>query len=314
MDFVTENLKIYDQVKSKNSEGYYTAIATFNDFKSGKLLALATGTKANLRKLPDDIEDCHAESLVQRAFKRHLVDKIGHVISSYKNSNIAQESVEELIKRECQLDLTFFVSQFPCGFIKRYEGDEPVDSHGNIIERKPGRGLVQDGKTVYVEKSCCFKKLKKWSKTGVQGKRIKEVFNICCKIRRIVIGNCEVNSEFDYEFHINRLQQELSCDISLHNNVRRDEFVFDSSKIPQPVAVVYWDMSYSVGGSVSPKRLKSGDRAIEYIVNGRKRGSTQKQCSRSQLYKLKVANDLFKQDLNSIEKNYLVIKSHTDTT
>lgn len=71
---IKKNLEFYDKIKPKDRGNTYTVIATLNDVKSGQLIALATGTQASLKVYGDDIEDCHAESLLKRAYKRYLID------------------------------------------------------------------------------------------------------------------------------------------------------------------------------------------------------------------------------------------------
>lgn len=306
---IFNSLELYDKIKLKNPTESYTSLASISDYNSGKILSLATGTQANYRKYPDDIQDCHAESLVRRAYKRHLIDRIKLIISGNKG-NCNRKEVYEAIIKECSTEITLFVSQFPCGFINRYKGGEVRDSSGNVIKRKPGRGLEKDGTIYYVEKDDCFSKLKKWIVEGLQGKQIKEIFDITCKIKHIVIGNCEPNGEFDYRHHVNEIKQTLSCDIpiniSVDEQIRRDEFVFSSKKKPQPVAIVCWDSSQDLLTSCKPTKMaKLREYNHELIVDGRRIGLTKKQCSCSgQLYKLKVGNHCFKHDLVLIERHY----------
>lgn len=304
---ISNSLELYDKIKLKNPTEGYTSLATISDFNSGKVLSLATGTQANYRKHPDDIQDCHAESLVRRAYKRYLTDRIKLILSDNKGNRNRKE-VHETIIKECSTEVTLFVSQFPCGFINRYKGEEVRDSSGNVLKRKPGRGLEKDGKIYYVEKDDCFSKLKRWIVEGIQGKQIKEIFDITCKIKHIVLGNCEPNDEFEYRHHADKFKQNLSSDIptdvSVDEQIRRDEFVFSSKKRPQPVAIVCWYSSQDLLTSCKPTKMaKLGEYYHEFIVDGRRIGLTKRQCL-GQLYKLKVSNYCFKHDLALTEGQY----------
>lgn len=307
-------LDLYDRIKPKNPASSYTSLASISDYNSGKILAIAAGTQAIYRKYSDDIQDCHAESLVRRAFKRYLIDRIRFVILSKVKVSNNEKELRDLILEECPKELILFVSQFPCGFVKRYKGEEFFDSSGDVVKRKPGRGLVKEGKIHFVEKDDCTSKLKKWISGGFQGKQIKSIFNVTCKIRHIVIGNCEPDGDFDYERYVDEFGKVLSCDtpinVSVDAQIRRDEFLFNPKKKPQPVALACWYTSQDFHSSRNlTERTKVGTYLHEFIVGGRKIGLTKRQCSSSnQLYKLKISNYCFKHDLASIEKAFRDLK------
>lgn len=264
---VLDNIQFYDSIKPKTDVNCYTVLATLNDYASGELLALANGTQATIGALPNDIQDCHAESLLKRAYKRYIIDKLMHEAGSSKASDISK-----VIGRP----LTLFISQFPCGLIKRYDGPEPTDeSTGLPINRKPGRGLkVPGGQVLYLRKDNCLTKLRRWLDTGVQGKKLASL--ICetdpvvrATIEKVVIGNCEPETEFKYQPTIDSLQQQLPNKLQYEflDSVRRDEFVFAPHKQPQPVAVVWWKCSSG------PDHRGT----TEFVVDGRRRGLTKSQ-------------------------------------
>lgn len=289
LDFIRNNLKFYDKIRPKNPDQSYTVLATINDYKTGELIAIATGTQASLRVYPNDIEDCHAESLVKRAYKRYLIDKI-----LYLSNSRGEKDVHKLTK-ECQQELTLFVSQFPCGLLKRYEGDEPIDAvTGNVIKRKPGRGTVIDGKTIYVERDNCLNKLRKWVSGGLQGERIGRLLGIKNRIVKIVIGNCESGTDVDHKSLLDLFKSNLSSDDSLEYELaqmRRNDLVFISTKQPQPVALVWWAQS----SGVSPIGKH------EFVADGRKMGLTKKQClTDKNAYRLRISNHCLLEDLYKI--------------
>lgn len=295
-ELVTNNLAFYDTIKPKNPRGSYTVLATVNDHETGRLLALASGTQATLRLYEDDIEDCHAESLLKRAYKRYLVDRVLEHASKHKD--LRGSRLKDELKIKCQQELTIFISQFPCGLIRRYEGEEPTDKvTGSVIKRKPGRGQDRDGQTMYVERDNCFEKLRRWSADGFQGRRIAQALSVQSKIVKIIIGDCEPELNIDYKLHLERLGARLSegrqeggilCDLVA---MRRDGLVFDkSTKQPQPVALIWWANSTEVGGR-------------ELIVDGRKMGLTRKQClSGRPKYRLRIGDRCLGAALDNIER------------
>lgn len=304
-DIVGQNLKFYKSIEPKNPGKSYTVLATVNDSNTGKLLALATGTQANLSVYPDDIEDCHAESLVKRAFKRYLINRVLHKLTS-ENKCLDQ------IKNELPEKVIFFISQFPCGLIKRYEGNEPVDEETKqVIMRKPGRGTAIDGKIVYVQRENCYTKLLRWRQSGIQGKSLGALLNFKCGIEKLLIGNCESEDDFAYEAHLDRLEDE-TCDVKLIDFVRQnyDQFVIKPEKQSQPVAIVWWSSEEENLSTEScshrTKRAKTVDSKIrgdhELVVGGRKRGLTKKQCnSCKDIFKLRISSSSLRKDIEKIE-------------
>lgn len=299
VDIVKSNLKFYDHIKPKNPNGSYTVIATINDFNTSHLLALATGTQANLRSSPDIIQDCHAESLVKRAYKRYLINKIMQIVSK---EQLKRDDLVRRIKEDCSQNLTLFVSQFPCGFVRRYEGEEPVDeASGKPIKRKPGRGTVIDGRVVYVEKDPCFVKLQNWINHGIQGSKLNRIFNIRSDITRIIIGNCELDQHFDYESHASTFERSIlnggRLQADVVKTVRREEFLCDSTKQPQPVNLAWWSELHDHDEikTHSPK----GDHDL--IVEGLRRGLTKRQRTMSESSKsLRVCGRILARDLQSL--------------
>lgn len=298
---ILRNLEIYQNLKPKSPSDSYTVLSTLNDSETGDLLALATGTQANLKTYPDDIEDCHAESLLKRAFKRYLIGQISKTIQDLEKP-IVRENVTEQIKKVCVKNLTLFVSQFPCGLVKRYEGEEPIDSKtGLIIKRKPGRGTEIDGRVVYVDKDSCFEKIKRWSKEGLQGSRLKSIFSIGCSIDRLLIGDCESGDSIDYEGYVQILKNNLERDVSVDvlRSIRQNELVYMPDKRPQPVSIVWWK-DPTLANSKS-KGLFGG--RVEFVVDGRRRGVTKQNCLKDlDSSKLKVSNHWIHEDIRELEE------------
>lgn len=315
---IKSNLILYDSIKPKHSDGNYTVIATINDLKTGELLALASGTKANLRKYPHDIEDCHAESLVKRAYKRYLINRISRFLSQ---SNDIKD-VNEFFERSFPQNLILFVSQFPCGFVKRYEGKDAIDDvTGTTLPRKPGRGTVIDGKTVYVTKSDCNSKIHRWLADGMQGKKLKQLFNIRGDIKLIVVGNCESDEDFAYNSQLESFRNSLSSSngsiqVEFIDCVRRDEFLFDTSKAPLPEALVWWATPSDYDrdrDSSKTKRIKVINS--EYIVDGRRKGLTKRQCVQDNPYhRLMISNPRHRTDLDQLEASYEKLLLHNDNS
>lgn len=306
-DLVLNNLKIYDSIKPKNPTDSFTVLATLNDSDTGELLCLATGTQANLRSYDDDIQDCHAESLLKRAYKRYVIETIEHELDKASAGTLDRHSKEFLVS-QLPKNVTLFVTKFPCGFLTRYAGREPVDPEtGQIIKRKPGRGTERGGKMIFVEKDSCFVKLQKWLKDGFQGRRLRQVFSLETSIKMIIVGNCESADDFDYMTHVRQLEAGLiadHCGIDIRHVdcARRSEFIFRPDAKPQPVSIVWWRRT--VHGILPPA---SPNNNCEMIVDGRRRGLTRNHCSSGQIEtsaRLKVADTHLRRDLERILSIY----------
>lgn len=316
---VLNNLNFYDSIKPKNPRNSFTVVATLNDQETGELLALATGTQACLRIYSDDIEDCHAESLLKRAYKRHLIDTIRSILY---DKTLSSTEVERRISEKCAHNLILFITQFPCGLIKRYQGEEPLDEKGEVVKRKPGKGTNKDGKIFYVQKDTCNNKIKKWFQVGFQGSKLNELFGIKSKVKRIIIGDCEPET-VDYLLYAEQLKAHLSSDCAelqeepiieiVEHSIRRKEFVFETFRQPQPVAVVWWarPTHNSRSDSHQAKRMKNDNSGrSELIVDGRKAGLTKKQCcSSSKMFLLKIGNHSMRQELAPLKKEFRLLKS-----
>jgi hypothetical protein len=273
---IHQNLEFYHKIKPKIAQSSYTVIATLNDHNTSQLLALATGTQSSLKRYDDDIEDCHAESLLKRAYKRYVLDRILVALECQEGASIEQKTntIHQVVKQINQQELVLFISQFPCGFIKRFQGTEPVDElTGAEIVRKPGRGQVINGKLVYVQRDSCFAKLKRWlSGYGFQGRSFNEHLGIRSKLVKMIIGDCEPDTMLDHESHLRSLSHELdTCQRGIQYelaHMRHHEFTFGSSgKQPLPVSVVWWASTRHV----NPRN------SLEYIADGRRLGLTKRQ-------------------------------------
>lgn len=299
-------LTFYNKIKPKNPTNSYTVLAAIIDPSlndDNKIIALASGTQANLSVYLDDIKDCHAESIVRRAYKRYIIDSLLEKVIKSKDS----KDVEKFIEQELQQNLILFISQFPCGFLKRYEGDEPIDKvTGKTIKRKPGRGTLKDGHIVYLEKDPCCDKLKRWLKEGFQGKKLKQLFAFEAKITKILIGNCENDECFDYKIGIEKFKQLITDDgfnqtieVELVDIVDKKEFTFHPEQQPQPVSVAWWSSKTKAHDSDKSSLLKN----MEYIVDGRRIGLTKKLLAKDLPNdKLKIANYWLNRDLDQIEQ------------
>ena len=204
------------------SQGEWTTLAGIVEGKKSSsingglsdycVVALSTGTKCVTGKdatLSNVIVDCHAESLLKRAFKRYLIAHLA------KNQPIHLESYAYHL----------FISQLPCGTIERYKGARGTNSmkikythtprHLTFVicviglvtnltlpvyqldtdcliglRRKPGRGES-------CAKPSCVDKLAKWVRVGFQGEKLIAFTKKRIEISSIHIGNCVEHIEFD---------------------------------------------------------------------------------------------------------------------
>lgn len=301
---IAENIKFYQSIKPKSTTpNSYTVIATLNDANTSQLLALATGTQASLKKYENDIEDCHAESLVKRAYKRYVLDRLLSVLndSSKSSSSSVKIRLSQAIEQINQHELVLFISQFPCGLISRFQGQEPIDEKtGSVMKRKPGRGQMMGGKVVYVQRDPCLDKIKRWVSTyGFQGKSLTEKLGVDSKLTRLIIGDCEPDSMLDYRSQLDSLSHELAaCRTRIKfelAHMRQGEFIYESSdKQPLPVATVWW---------APAGQSKSSRDTLEYVVDGRRLGITKNQCtSNNSDYKLRSSDFWLHEHLNRIHE------------
>lgn len=299
-NLITDNLRFYNSNKPKNPPNCYTVLATLNDYNTGQLLCLATGTQASLKQYDDDIQDCHAESLVKRAYKRYVIDRVKNLLSDpqYRGEKVN-------LRSQISDEVILFVSKFPCGFLNRYEGQEPVDSTtGNVIKRKPGRGTERDGQIVYVEKDSCFVKLKRWLENGIQGISLKQVIGIETRIKRIVIGDCETSDHFDYQTYLEEFAVSLGLNqtqVEIHHvdPALRRELIFESSAKAQSVSFVWWRGEHNVA--------RHPNNSFEWIVDGHRRGLTKQHCSGDRIgasARLRIGDANYRCDLEHISSLY----------
>lgn len=223
-------------------------IVECQDSLSSRVVALATGTKCfpqNVASRLDSIVDCHAESLLKRAFKLHLIELINQWTEEDKPIDQFYEQGE---CRSCLTTLlslyrlvikpreyTLFVSQTPCGCVSRWQGDakqktEPEQSDLRTykrigINRKPGRGDL-------CPKVGCIHKLAKWNIFGLQGRFLFGLIGKAVTLQRIVVGNCEQHQN---EF-ISEMNQRLAIDLDDFKLVKdqlchQELFNFETSTI-----------------------------------------------------------------------------------
>lgn len=200
-----------------------------------EVVALATGTKcfpSQKETASDTIEDCHAESLLKRAFKRYLISQLK------SNQGINWQK------------LYFFVSRMPCGVEERWEGASEsllqATQSTSGVRRKPGRGIP-------TSKTSCIDKLAKWNLLGLQGMRLLPRFSCPVFFDYLIIGNCGQTGDFNEErldCLINCESNELGVDklfkkkkvieCSFCESFRHEEFVKTSEKRAASTSIVYW--------------------------------------------------------------------------
>lgn len=268
-DVAEKSINFFEQIRPYKSENSYTTIASLFDAESGELISFATGTKANNAQYQFDIEDCHAESLLKRAFKRYLISSLETTLGTKVEYPTTIKSVNCKFKSK----LILFVSKFPCGLDKRYEGPE------HSILRKPGRGKKQEnGKILYVEKDPCYIKLVRWISEGIQGKKLYESLKFKANIIKVVIGNNEGDMHCNYAKNIDKMMEDLNSkadnqvEVVFASSCRREELIFKADKRPYPGSIVWWY------GKECNKP--------EIIVNGRPQGMTKKVCQRANISSL----------------------------
>ncbi|KAG9508740.1 Growth hormone-inducible transmembrane protein, partial [Fragariocoptes setiger] len=258
-----------------NTDDSYTVLSTLNDSESGKLLAFATGTQASLKKFPDDIVDCHSESLLKRAFKRYLINNF---------QNIDRYPIK----------LHLFISQVPCGVFKKYQGIQATDSVGNIIKRKPGRGQVINGSNVYVQKPPCVEKIVNWIENGIQGKKLKGKYD--ATLESLVIGACgfpdesSVTDEIKKYIPTNICPKILYCPEFIHKDLQR----FRNNGIerkPLPINYVWWS--------------RITNNMPEKITDGRPTGLTKRAIESGKIKYLQVGDIRLREDIETLLRDQI---------
>ena len=229
--------------KPKEDDEWTILAAIIINYENDKnqLIALSTGTKCfaseNCENQDKIIQDCHAESLLKRAFKRYLISKI-----KYK-------------QQLNDFKVTLFISQLPCGVVQRWKGAQQPNinendlnlTHENVVfSKKPGRGEP-------CLKPTCMNKLIKWNLLGLQGRRLIEYTKKPIRINNIIIGNCGQIGEFDQQFLArlfktdNLIENDLfkPDDYKIPNfmfnqEFRKTPFIKTHSNSPSPSSIVAW--------------------------------------------------------------------------
>ncbi|KAI2796352.1 tRNA-specific adenosine deaminase 1 [Blomia tropicalis] len=296
---------------NENTEHTVLAAVVEQERSSTKLrvVALATGTKCfpqNVERKHEDIVDCHAESLMKRAFKRYLIGRLDYIL----DNNISLEQFQNEVTGNHNYYI--FVSQTPCGCITRWQGESESQSNqtelneSNLksfkligVNRKPGRGDL-------CPKAGCIHKLAKWNAFGIQGKRLCTLTNKAIVPYKIIIGNCETNQN---EF----LQQEICDRITidqtelrsiegqlLHSNcfnfdqINRKTIVEFSDQFRHKVFIRETDKSSckKPSGSCIVAWLQDDTLHSEVIAGGRKLGTTnRRRRERNQVEKTTMEHD-----------------------
>jgi hypothetical protein len=267
--------------------------------------SLATGTKCvtGARFTTDSsiISDCHAESLLKRAFKRYLLSKIAAALTTntlHPQVHGDQERETDEAAAHHVLDdkdeYYMFVSQLPCGTVERYEGASPNQSL-HQIHRKPGRGEP-------CLKASCTDKLAKWLIMGLQGRKLMRLLHNPIKLKGIVIGNCVRDPEFDQDLFATRICASFPSDdpsianmsshlfhpvtdmsILFDDSFRKECLTRDPGKRASPSAIVCW--------------MDGRERKVEVIVAGRKQGLN---CKTQSSNKLLIATDVINSDIDAL--------------
>ena len=170
-------------------------------------MALATGTKCfpgNVEYRRDEVVDCHAESLLKRAFKCYLLQLVEDCLGKKGRTDTTHQLLLRGVlsrRRYC-----LFVSQTPCGVVSRWKGDHQagdLESRSGAlvrplfkavgVNRKPGRGD-------HCPKAACIHKLAKWAIFGLQGRLLLPLVGRPITVQKVILGNCELtDGEFPRE-------------------------------------------------------------------------------------------------------------------
>ncbi|UXI19362.1 hypothetical protein NH340_JMT05305 [Sarcoptes scabiei] len=252
----------------------------FGVFENVRVVCLATGTKCfpkNVKDYRNEIVDCHAESLLKRAFKRYLIKIIEN---KPEDAQLNQIKLNSNDKKYC-----IFVSQIPCGTISRWKGNHIVNHHHDKdleiykdigVNRKPGRGEL-------CPKAGCIHKIAKWNLFGLQGCRLLPLIKEPILFDHLIIGNCESIDNIESELQIihNRLiwktEKYIQIDsiieksiqharkIGLHfaTNFKKKEFI--RNKIPCGSSIVAWldgDNQFKTEILASGRKLGSRKRKL----------------------------------------------------
>ncbi len=167
------------------------------------MVALATGTKCfpgNVEYRRDEVVDCHAESLLKRAFKCYLLQLVEDCLGKKGRTDTTHQLLLRGVlsrRRYC-----LFVSQTPCGVVSRWKGDQRGDLESSSalrpfkavgVNRKPGRGEL-------CPKAACIHKLAKWAIFGLQGRLLLPLLGRPLTVQKVILGNCELTKgEFPRE-------------------------------------------------------------------------------------------------------------------
>ena len=228
-----------------------------------RVVSLTSGTKCfptNEILKTQRIVDSHAESLLKRAFKRHLI--------SLLNSGSDLEDISSV-------DL--FISQYPCGTIQRWRGETATNPAKRVKRelgfiRKPGRGET-------CLRATCLHKISKWVFMGLQGNKLIQFTKRPIRINNIVIGNCGPIGEYDQQLVDQWFQLSDSCvaykpfdlkclpKIKFCEKFRNDLFIKCDNKESTATSIVMWSTS---DGHIS-----------EVLTEGHKLGVTKKNMSKN---------------------------------
>lgn len=253
-----------------------------------------TGTKSAIGN--NIISDCHAESLLKRAFKRYLLSKIaaGKGCSTANTLHPQVHDEKELIRDQKLLhqheDYYLFVSQLPCGTIDRYEG---APRHQSLyhVHRKPGKGEP-------CLKASCTDKIAKWLILGLQGRKLMGLIHNPIRLKGIVIGNCVRVPEFDEDLFGRRVcppndtfdtkqsshlfPPVTGIHILFDESFQKECLTRDTGKRACPSAIVSW--------------MEGSERKVEVIVAGRRQGSS---CKSHASNKLLVSSHVINSDIEA---------------
>ena len=173
-----------------------------------KVVALGTGTKciASQNLNPNDpgktVNDCHAEVIMKRAFRRYLYQQLSICFKQpEKNSIFRYELSSRKYVLKTGISFHMYISTGPCGDATECMpvggSDQEVDDHGARKNRGKARCKIERGEgsvlaEKYTDSDCllimsCSDKMASWNITGVQGALlsmfIKPIF-----LKSIIVG------------------------------------------------------------------------------------------------------------------------------
>ena len=171
-----------------------------------KVVALGTGTKciASQNLNPNDpgktVNDCHAEVIVKRAFRRYLYQQLSICFKQpERNSIFRYEFSSRKYVLKTGISFHMYISTGPCGDATECigESDQEEDDHGARKNRGNARCKIEGGEGSVLAKKriengrlvimSCSDKIASWNITGVQGALL-SIFIKPIFLKSIIVG------------------------------------------------------------------------------------------------------------------------------